>query len=123
MELSAALLCLAMAVYHEARGEPLAGQVAVAHVVLNRARADAWPGDVCAVVTQPRQFSFHWGPPRESCAWERAVVVADRVLAGDTADPTGGALHYHRRGLRRVWSAGMHQVHIGGHVFFVEGSR
>jgi spore germination cell wall hydrolase CwlJ-like protein len=31
-----ALMCVAMAVYFEARGEPTAGQIAVAQVIRNR---------------------------------------------------------------------------------------
>jgi hypothetical protein len=50
--LSAALLCLATAVYFEARGEPTVGQVAVAAVVMNRVEARRFPNDVCSVVKQ-----------------------------------------------------------------------
>src|SRR5688500_11742487 len=70
--------CLATAVYFEARGEPLAGQLAVAEVVLNRSRSGRYPADICAVVKQPWQFSFvrkgqfpH--ADRGSDAWRRAV--------------------------------------------------
>ena len=50
--ISAALMCLALNVYHEARSEPLQGQAAVAHVVLNRVASGRWPDDVCSVVHQ-----------------------------------------------------------------------
>lgn len=118
MTASAALLCMAMAVYHEARGEPLAGQVAVAHVVLNRVASDRYPNDVCEVVTQPYQFSFDWNAPREVEAWYRAVTVAERVMAGDTVDPTGGALHYHRDDIQVSWTAGKRGRVIGRHIFW-----
>lgn len=115
---TAALLCLAMAVYHEARGEPLPGQVAVAHVVLNRVASPRWPDSVCAVVTQPRQFSFRWSAPRETGAWRRAVAVAAAALAGRSQDPTGGALYFHRAGLRLAWTAHLTPRRIGRHVFW-----
>jgi len=51
------LFCLAQAVHWEARGEPPLGQVAVAHVVLNRVRSSLFPDTVCEVVHQPRQFT------------------------------------------------------------------
>ena len=51
-------LCLALAVYHEARGEPLIGQKAVAEVVMNRVASDRFPDTICGVVMQPKQFSF-----------------------------------------------------------------
>ena len=50
--------CLATAVYFEARGESLEGQLAVAHVVMNRAASGRYPSDWCSVVKQPAQFSF-----------------------------------------------------------------
>ena len=118
MTASAALLCLAMTVYGEARGEPLAGQVAVAQVVLNRMADPRWPDTVCGVVTQPGQFSFHWQAPREPSAWERAVIVARRALAGDLDDPTGGALYYHRKDLRLAWTAGLNGLLIGRQIFW-----
>ena len=50
--------CMAVAVYHEARGESLEGQVAVARVIMNRAASGKYPGTWCEVVKQPWQFSF-----------------------------------------------------------------
>ena len=81
--------CLASAIYFEARGEPLEGQLAVAEVVLNRMRSGRYPGSVCGVVTQPAQFSFvRRGviprANRDSEAWQRAVALAriaeDRLM-------------------------------------------
>ena len=57
-ELSPDMRCLAQAIYFEARGEPLDGQLAVGRVVVNRAESDAFPDDYCGVVTQRAQFSF-----------------------------------------------------------------
>ena len=45
--ISAALMCLAMNVYHESRSEPMLGQYAVAHVVVNRVQSDKYPDEVC----------------------------------------------------------------------------
>ena len=56
--LSEELRCLAGAVYFEARGEPLYGQLAVAEVVINRAQDSRWPASYCGVVYQRAQFSF-----------------------------------------------------------------
>jgi spore germination cell wall hydrolase CwlJ-like protein len=54
MMLETAILCLALTVLHESRGEPIEGQVAVAQVILNRAGGDV--NNVCAVVNAPGQF-------------------------------------------------------------------
>ncbi len=93
-------VCLALNVYHEARGESVQGQRAVAHVTLNRARDRAFPGSVCGVVGQcsGRSCQFGWWTrasvtPREPQAWGRALDVAAAALTGDDDDPTGGA-HY-----------------------------
>ncbi len=115
---SAELLCLAMTVYGEARGGPLLGQQAVAAVVMNRVHSGRYPHDVCAVVTQPGQFSFTWQPPREDAAWRQAVTVAVAALSGRAFDPTGGALHYHEVTTRTYWTAGMTGRRIGDHFFW-----
>lgn len=61
--------CLTEAVYHEARGEPLEGQAAVARVVMNRAKYPKTFGDsICKVVYQKRQFSWS---ANEKLSWTR----------------------------------------------------
>lgn len=123
MTSSAALLCLAMAVYHESRSEPLIGQQAVAHVVLNRVRSGLFPDDVCSVLVQDAQFPFPWDPPRNAGAWRRAVHIAEQALNGHSFDPTGGALHYHRVDITVPWSVGMTGMVIGDHVFWTQGAN
>ena len=46
------LTCLARNVFYEANGEPMAGQMAVAQVTVNRAKSGLFPNDLCAVVAQ-----------------------------------------------------------------------
>ena len=53
------LFCLALAVYFEARGEPAAGQLAVAHVVQNRVLDNRFPDNFCEVVTEARSVGLH----------------------------------------------------------------
>lgn len=119
--MTAILLCLTMAIYHEARSEPLVGQAAVAMVIMNRVASNKFPDDVCSVVTEEDQFSFNWGPPHERKAWDQAVMIAERVLAGDILDITNGALHYHRDDIQRVWTSDMVAQRIGNrHIFWLE---
>ena len=73
--------CLATAVYFEARGESVEGQLAVARVVMNRAASGKYPTDWCSVVKQPAQFSFvqHGQFPQAdtNCeAWRKAEAIA-----------------------------------------------
>lgn len=130
--LETALLCLALNVYHEARGEMIPGQYAVALVTMNRAKGD--PARVCPVVTKPKQFSWTidkleqvkngWrlkrsGLPKETHAWDRAVVIARMVLTGQAKDFTGGATHYHHHDVRPVWRLSFEKIGaIGRHVFY-----
>ena len=78
-------LCLALAVYHEARGEPLIGQKAVAEVVMNRVASDRFPDTICGVVMQPKQFSFvstnGWaGIPTDPDVWADAVNISQDAI-------------------------------------------
>jgi N-acetylmuramoyl-L-alanine amidase len=120
--------CLALNIYWEARGEPEAGKAAVAHVTLNRVGAPAFPATICGVVHQggadgPCQFGWYCDAtpdePTKSAAWDDALAVADRVLAG-ARDPTGGALYFHGLRERPQWAQARYgrKTVIGQHVFF-----
>ena len=130
--MTAALLCLSMVVYYEARNEPLEGQVAVAQVVLNRVRDPRYPDTICEVVEQgPNsgkhryrcQFSF-WcdglpEKPRNGRAWRHARVVAQLTHDGVLDAGIGDATHYHASYVSPAWSAGLTPVaSIGRHNFY-----
>lgn len=53
------LACLSLAIYKEARSEPLLGQQLVAKVILNRVKDHSFPDSICKVVFQPKQFSWY----------------------------------------------------------------
>ena len=118
---SAALLCLALTIYHEARGEPLQGQKAVAHVVINRVKHPDYPDDVCAVVYQGGQFSWVRQRPHKpkGPAWDQAKSVAFKVLIGESKDPTWGATHFHTVNTNPKRSYRLKRVKtINNHVFY-----
>lgn len=111
--LNAALMCLALNAYHEARGEPFDGQVAVGQVALRRARMV--PGRVCAEIYRPGQFSWTDTRPRGSAlphrsdpAWLRAQQAARVALLWSMGAPqpdySGGATHYHAAHVRPYWT-------------------
>lgn len=115
--------CLALNVYHEARGENLVGQIAVAHVTINRVKHDYFPNTVCSVVWQRKQFSWthdkYSDRPRNKDAWITALDVADLVYNDHVDDPTGGALFYHAKWVRPVWRHRMDYFKtIGVHKFY-----
>jgi hypothetical protein len=115
--------CLARAVYHEARGEPLEGQLAVANVVLNRAASGRYPRTWCEVVRQPWQFSFvrrgHIpGAPRNE-AWRKAVAIAS-IASQRFAQGLGSeVLWYHADYVAPSWGKRLTRVtKIGAHIFY-----
>jgi spore germination cell wall hydrolase CwlJ-like protein len=117
--------CLANAVYFEARGEPLQGQLAVAEVVINRAASGRYPSTLCGVVVQPAQFSFvrRGRMPqadRNSAAWRRAVGVA-RVAAARMAPRLlpPSCLWYHANYVSPSWGRRLERsATIGLHIFY-----
>ena len=121
--------CLAQAVYFEARGESLAGQQAVAQVILNRVHAPQFPKSVCQVVYQGAarrtgcQFSFACNGAMKRTlaadAWDRAQAVAGRALSGFIFRGVGLATHYHTVQVSPTWSRRMHKLaQIGAHIFY-----
>ena len=119
--------CLAGAVYFEARGESLEGQLAVAEVVLNRAASGEYPTSICGVVKQPAQFSFvrNGAFPsidENSVAWRTAVAVAhiaDAKLADELAS---NVLWYHADYVAPDWGTRLARVtQIGAHIFYRRG--
>ncbi|MCH8167895.1 MAG: cell wall hydrolase [Proteobacteria bacterium] len=121
--------CLTEALYFEARGESLVGQVAVAEVILNRVDSKAYPNSVCGVVHQGQtkrnacQFSFicdgkveHIGDRK---AFEELGKVAWVMLQGKPRILTGKATHYHAASVLPRWAKRLvRTARIGDHIFY-----
>ncbi len=123
--------CLSEALYHEARGEPLRGQIAVAEVILNRRDSGRYPDSVCGVVQQGTgekwmcQFSYYCDglsdAIRDEDAWDQVGRVARVMLDGAPRDLTHGAQFYHTYAVDPYWADEFHQTtEIGAHLFYVE---
>jgi spore germination cell wall hydrolase CwlJ-like protein len=116
--------CLATAVYFEARGESLEGQLAVAHVVMNRAASGRYPSDWCGVVKQPAQFSFvrHGEFPyadTNSDAWKKAEAIAELAAANIVPSVGQDVLWYHADYVAPSWRHSLQEVQqIGAHIFY-----
>ena len=133
--------CMALNIYHEARGEPFAGKVAVADVVLNRTKDSRTPDTVCAVVYEGLkttagklylakcQFSWYCDgkrdEPTEDVAWQESLTIAQQMLSGKENGYRGiteGATHYHTYDIDPpLWAKGrdVRMIgRIGDHIFY-----
>ena len=134
--------CLALNIYHEARGDNLAGKFAVADVVLNRVQDRRYPASVCEVVYQGKtkpswkdpsvdvmvrnmcQFSWYCDgkpdEPTDKDEWRVSQEIAYKILIyGEYRGISEGATHYHATYVDPTWNRKMQQVgRIGSHLFF-----
>jgi len=117
------LECLATGVYFEAKGEPLAGQLAVGKVIANRANSGGrFPSTYCGVLFQRSQFSFIHGRtlphvPRSNRIWQTAVAIA-KIVDQDLKDSAAeNALFFHARYVSPSWHL-KRVASIGNHIFY-----
>jgi len=128
-------LCLAQAIYHEARGESREGQLAVANVIINRAMSKKYPSTICGVVFQNAdkgrykcQFTFACDGRsdlgRERSAWNRSIKLAEDAFYEFQRGERPGVvpasvLFYHTTAVAPKWSHTFNRVAaIGSHVFY-----
>lgn len=124
--------CLSRNIFHEARGEPLAGQRAVAEVTLNRVASRHFPNTVCEVVYEQRWDrrreryvgAFSWTELEKTAeptgvSWERARAAAESVYDRESEPIVQGALFYHAVTIEPRWASSKKQVaRIGRHIFY-----
>ena len=123
--------CLAKNIYHEAKGEPFEGKVAVAQVTINRAASGQFPSDICKVVYQKNvvydkvlcQFSWYceqatMARPKNTAAYKECQIVARQVLLEEFRLPSlKQALYFHGTHINPGWKREKVAT-IGGHVFY-----
>jgi spore germination cell wall hydrolase CwlJ-like protein len=114
--------CLAGAVYFEAKGETLAGQLAVARVIINRVSSGRFANSLCGVVYQPGQFSFVRGHSMPSIAtagraWREAVAISQIAFADAWKNVAEGALYFHARRVSPGWNR-QRVALIDNHIFY-----
>jgi spore germination cell wall hydrolase CwlJ-like protein len=121
-DLSNELACLAGAIYFEAKGETLAGQLAVGRVIVARAKSGRFPASYCGVVYQRSQFSFiqgHGMPAinKSGRAWAEAARIARIAHEGSWKSPVEGALFFHAARVSPNWRL-TRLARIDNHVFY-----
>lgn len=113
---TAALICLTLNLYMEARGEDPDGQYLVADVTLNRVASELYPDTVCDVVFDPHQFSWTSDPE-----FQTALSVAREALSGPRATT---ATHYYAHDSTEPFWAEHEDFKVlgqyGGHTFLLE---
>lgn len=122
--------CLALNIYHEARGEPIEGMVAVTLAVLNRVADPEYPDSVCGVISHrmtsdPKQCQFSWycdgrsDQPKEEEPWMIAQAIARDIFHDGVPEIVADAQFYVRCEIRRDWLKRMELVEqIGSHCFY-----
>ena len=118
--------CIAVAIYHEARGESLDGQLAVARVIMNRAASGKYPGSWCGVVKQPWQFSFvnprtgyYPSVNASSAAWRKAQAITRLAVTDAVPSLSRDVLWYHADYVAPSWGRRLSRVQkIGTHIFY-----
>lgn len=138
---SADLECLAKNIYFEARNQSLMGQLAVAHVVINRVQDDRYPNTICEVVEQGPTYvnwkgnimqvrnkcQFSWycdglsDIPHNNILWEITQETAQQALViyKNFGDLTNGSTHYHAANVNPYWVSELSKtIHIDDHIFY-----
>lgn len=118
--------CIAVAVYHEARGESLEGQLAVARVIMNRAASGKYPPTWCGTVKQPWQFSFvnprtgqYPAVNEDSASWRKAQGITRLAIANAYPTLAQDVLWYHADYVAPSWGRRLSRVNkIGTHIFY-----
>ena len=137
MILETALMCMATNIYHEAKNQPMVGQIAVAQVVMNRAKDSRYPDNVCDVIKQGLTYKngkvvlgkcqFSWycdgkkdDVDKKSEKWRNSLRYASMVITNRiTLDVTEGATHYHATYVRPAWARTKTKtVRINRHIFY-----
>lgn len=114
--------CLVLNSYMESRGQGVKGMQAVTWVVLNRTKHPSYPSTPCAVIKQPRQFSWWNGKTpkvKEKDAYMQAERVVEGVLSGKLKDNTNSSTHFHSTRIKPVWANRLsYTTTIGSHCFY-----
>lgn len=134
--------CLTVAVFKEARGESYKGKVAVAQVVMNRARHFYYPPDICKVITQKHQFSWYKGntaeyrkllkgdligfKPLDISAYQESKQIALKAFYGllDPIPELENSLWFTTKDVKPGWTGNLRVVaRIGEHVFYAKKAK
>lgn len=129
--------CAVSALWYEARGESEAGIKAVMQVILNRKYSRDFPGSICKVVHQPKQFSYMNNikpgvalKPQPKNSHDTEVLLRIQSIAHAAVHSRmqqnlpREALYYTRVEIKRSWMKNMKVVAVEGeHKFLAENNK
>lgn len=136
--------CLALNSYFEARNQSVAGQIAVAQVVLNRVNSPKFPNTICEVIQQGptyenwkgtvlpirNQCHFSWwcdgmsDIPHDQETYDRILKLVTKILEEKTVDITDGSVYYHADYVKPYWINTLHKtLVVDDHVFYKENNQ
>lgn len=131
--------------YGECRGEPVEGQIGVAHVIQNRVQAERWGTSLRDALSQWAQFSALWPTLSSGLNYQALLDLAGTLHRGETLlgrqgalvrqlqwivtgihegsvlDNTHGSTHYFATYIKKPWWAdrpGARMVTYGRHEFW-----
>jgi spore germination cell wall hydrolase CwlJ-like protein len=128
------LECLSDNIYHESKGEPYNGRVAVGFVTINRANDQSFPDNICEVVKQKEkktcQFSWYCQPSKKKHSkkpitkklrdidYIKSMLVAEMVMTRKIQDPSKGSLYFHANYVKVKRKGKVVKAKIGDHIFY-----
>jgi spore germination cell wall hydrolase CwlJ-like protein len=147
MSISYAVICLALNIYFEARGESISAQAGVGYVTVNRANNK--DTGICQAVFERGEFSWTRGRKKikiddnvelsneeafsedflrknkikEMYAWEDAIEMAEGVINKKVRNPIGKSTHFYSGTYRPYWAKSKKMriiSRINGFTFFKE---
>ena len=121
----AGLLCLQLAVYHEARSESLIGQLLVAEVVINRVNSRRFPNTTCEVVKQKWQFSFYPTEKeiKDKKAWKLAGEIS-KIMMKNNIHYGEDICNYFRNDVQPKWAENLEYIYSENvHKFYAGGCK
>lgn len=117
-----AVLCVALALYTEARGEGVKGMKLVADVIHNRVLDKRWPSTYCGVVWQPYQFegmNYAGNKIKDKASWKAALEISEGVVNSSRTPRSGDINHFHTKQINPWWSKNfnIHRIYKN-HIFY-----
>lgn len=113
----AAVMCMSLTIFHEARGEPVIGQVAVGYVLYRR--ADFNQKNICRETYKKDQFEWvkkiKYVPDYKTL--KPFIELSQKIIKHEIKDSSKGASHFHHVNMNNQW--GMKpRIIINNHIFY-----